>query len=124
MPHWFVTTGSTQDALAVCVRRSSLSRFPGVLHWPGVVTLWPRRRRPFRSSTLLKDAFGLTDAESRFAGALFNSLNLSDAAQSTGITDSTARSYLKRIFMKTGTRRQPELVSLLSAISIAAGFKD
>ena len=39
--------------------------------------------------------------------------NLADAARQIGLTEESARTYSKRIFAKTGTSRQPALVSLL-----------
>ena len=46
---------------------------------------------------------------------------LAEAAQMMGITLQSARTYSKRIFQKTGTRRQAELVRLLltSTLSLA-----
>ena len=123
-PQWFVTTGSAAAACVVCVRRTPFSPFPGIVRSPGVVTIWPRRLRRVGSARLLQGAFGLTDAETRLVVALFDSLNLSLAAKRSGVTYSTARSYLKRIFMKTGTRRQPELVALLSAVAVGTALDE
>ena len=41
---------------------------------------------------------------------------LSREAGSTGIKTSTARSYLEKIFAKTGTNRQSQLVALLKSV--------
>ena len=40
---------------------------------------------------------------------------MSNAAAHCAVTQSTARTYLSRIFAKTGTHRQSELVSLLES---------
>ena len=40
--------------------------------------------------------------------------SLKDASENVGITESSGRTYLARIFAKTGTHRQAELVALLS----------
>jgi DNA-binding CsgD family transcriptional regulator len=61
----------------------------------------------------LASAYGFTHGEARLAGLLAADLNLAAAAQELGITESTARTVLKRILAKTGTRRQASLVRLL-----------
>lgn len=57
--------------------------------------------------------FGLTEAESRLAAKLLQGLSINDAAKTLGVTTNTARSYLKNVFAKTGTRRQSDLLRLL-----------
>lgn len=64
----------------------------------------------------LMDAFGLTPRESQLALALGDGAALSHAARRLGITEGTARQYLKSVFAKTGVRRQSELVALLSSL--------
>jgi len=59
--------------------------------------------------------YGLTGAESRLACALATGRDLGDAARALHITPESARTYLKRIFVKTDTRRQAELVRLILA---------
>lgn len=60
----------------------------------------------------LQTLFGLTPSEARLAHALAARRNLSDAAHDVGVTVTTARSYLKQIFLKTATSRQAQLVRL------------
>jgi DNA-binding CsgD family transcriptional regulator len=74
----------------------------------------PTSRIP--SVTALKRAYGLTLAEAELARALVSQKNLARAAEARGITVETARTYLKRVFFKTNTRRQPELVLLLMSM--------
>ncbi|MEP6559298.1 MAG: hypothetical protein ABJB17_12550 [Burkholderiales bacterium] len=66
---------------------------------------------------VLRTLFDLSAAESRLASALAGGLDLAQAAQAGGIQVSTARSYLERIFHKTGCHRQSELVRLLVGIA-------
>jgi PAS domain-containing protein len=61
----------------------------------------------------LGGAYGFTHGEAKLAGLLTADLTLADAASELGITESTARTVLKRILAKTGTRRQASLVRLL-----------
>jgi len=57
--------------------------------------------------------YGLTPAESRLAAKLAQGRSLEEAAAMLNIKIQTARSYIKRILNKTGTKRQVELVRLL-----------
>lgn len=57
--------------------------------------------------------FGLTPSEARLAHALVLGERLEQAADTTGVTLSTARTYLKHIFQKTHTNRQSELIRLV-----------
>lgn len=59
------------------------------------------------------DLFGLTPAEAKVALALLEGGGPRDAAESLGISFYTARAHLVRIFEKTGTGRQSELVRLM-----------
>jgi DNA-binding NarL/FixJ family response regulator len=65
------------------------------------------------SSAVVSKLFGLTDSEARLTKALAEGNRLEDAASLSGITISSARTYLKQIFGKTGTSRQAELVQLV-----------
>lgn len=67
---------------------------------------------------LLARLYGLTPSEAALAERLAGGDPLAAAAASHGIAESTARSHLARIFEKTGTHRQAELVKLL--VSLAA----
>ena len=56
--------------------------------------------------------YGLTPAQARLLRALIEGDRISDYAESAGITLNTARTHLKQIFAKTGTKRQTDLVRL------------
>ena len=62
----------------------------------------------------LKTVFGLTASEILLTLRLFGGETLREAAQTLGISYETARTKLKFIFHKTGTRRQTELVLLIA----------
>jgi DNA-binding CsgD family transcriptional regulator len=62
---------------------------------------------------VLQVLFDLTAAEARVAIALAAGSTVAQAAQAAGLTVKSARTYLERIFRKTGTVRQSELVGLL-----------
>ncbi len=58
----------------------------------------------------LREVFNLSRAEARLAHALVHGRSVEAAARELHISPHTARTQLKAIFAKTGTRRQPELV--------------
>ncbi|UZF92256.1 helix-turn-helix transcriptional regulator [Bosea sp. NBC_00550] len=60
-----------------------------------------------------RQLFDLTDTEAKFASALASGSSLTEAADIQGVRISTARTHLARIFQKTNTRQQSQLVSLL-----------
>lgn len=66
--------------------------------------------------------FNLTPAESRMAGQLLEGKSVVEAANALRITPQTARVHLKRIFGKTYTSRQSELMRLL--LSSPASLRD
>ncbi|MCA9604826.1 MAG: helix-turn-helix transcriptional regulator [Myxococcales bacterium] len=72
---------------------------------------------PDGSPALFARAFGLTPAESRIASALAKGLSLSEIAIRFGVQEGTVRNHIKRVFAKTGTTRQGELVALLTRIA-------
>lgn len=57
--------------------------------------------------------YGLTPAEARLASRLVRGMSPAQAAGALGLTVNTVRTHLKRIFSKTETRRQSDLVRLL-----------
>jgi DNA-binding CsgD family transcriptional regulator len=69
------------------------------------------------STDLLRCHFGLTQAEARLALQLVAGETLRSAAVKLNITYETARTCLKKIFKKTETCRQAELVlAILTAL--------
>jgi DNA-binding CsgD family transcriptional regulator len=66
-----------------------------------------------RNEERLRQLYGLTRAEARLATALVHAGSLEEAAAAAGITGSTARGYLTRIFARTGVNRRAELVRLI-----------
>ena len=61
----------------------------------------------------LHDIFGLTPAEIRVAVAIFNGQTPKEAAASLGVSFFTVRGHLVRVFEKTNTNRQAQLVRLM-----------
>ncbi|HVY52568.1 MAG TPA: PAS domain-containing protein [Devosia sp.] len=67
---------------------------------------------------LLWRAFGLTESEATLAEALLSGSTLADFAQEREVSKQTLRNQLVGVMRKTGTRRQSELVSLLTRLSL------
>jgi DNA-binding CsgD family transcriptional regulator len=57
--------------------------------------------------------FGLTPAEVRVTKAICQGRQLTDYAKSSGISIQTVRTVLKRVFAKTGTHSQSQLISMI-----------
>lgn len=77
------------------------------------VFLGDPKRRTGDLIGVLNELYGLTPGETRLTLLLLSDCSLEEAARLLGISRSTVRSVLKRIFEKTGTNRQSGLVRLL-----------
>jgi DNA-binding CsgD family transcriptional regulator len=64
------------------------------------------------------DLFRLTAREAQVALLLVEGLDLNEIAERLGLRIGTARNHLKRVFEKTGTHRQGELIALLSKLKV------
>lgn len=67
-----------------------------------------------RSERDLRSAYGLTPSEARLTLVLLGGDTLRASAERLGVQYETARTTLKRVFQKTGARRQAELMLLLA----------
>jgi len=70
--------------------------------------------RPLPGAALV-ELYGLTPAETRLLQLLAQGRSLEDSANLLGIAITTARTHLRRLFAKTDTRRQTQLVRLVLA---------
>src|SRR5262249_8445356 len=66
-----------------------------------------------RRREVLRELYGLTEAETQLVELLCQGSSLDEAAGARGVTMNTARSQLKQVFAKTQTSRQSELVRLV-----------
>jgi DNA-binding CsgD family transcriptional regulator len=96
--------------------RHGLSLFAG-LRSPQIVLLIidPERRRP-SAPDLLVGLYGLTRREAVLASTLSCGKTVEEAAHELQMSYETARSHLRRIFEKTNTSRQAELILLLARL--------
>lgn len=68
------------------------------------------------ASAELLGALGLLPSEQRFLNSFLRANSLSEAATDTGVSDETARTYLKRVRAKLGVHRQMDLAGLISRL--------
>ncbi|MDH7795348.1 MULTISPECIES: LuxR C-terminal-related transcriptional regulator [unclassified Beijerinckia] len=94
--------GLSAGPCAVVLARESKSAFSPVLH------------------DQLRETFGLTAKEASIALSLASGLSLKETAIKENIVFGTARIHLERIFRKTETRQQSQLVALLNSIRFLA----
>lgn len=90
-------------------RDDLLDSYPGAAIAVFIDTLDGSRVQPER----LRAWFGLSAREAELAALLAGGRDLAASAQAMGIGIETARTHLERLFSKTDTRRQAELVSVL-----------
>lgn len=69
-----------------------------------------------RHGMALSVAFGLTPAEAKLAEHMASGAGIDETASSFGISRETARSQLKAVFAKTGTRTQAGLAALAARL--------
>lgn len=81
-----------------------------------IVFINDTRARLRLDPALLHRLFGITAAECRLAEALLEGSTLTAMAHRLGISENTAHTHLKRLFEKTDTNRQAELVRLLMGL--------
>src|SRR5215813_10463978 len=66
----------------------------------------------------LTDAYGLTLAQARVARAVSSGTTIADTAQRLCVSPNTVKTHLRRVYEKTGTSRQAELVRLMTIIGL------
>ncbi|WP_420969813.1 helix-turn-helix transcriptional regulator [Bradyrhizobium sp. B120] len=71
---------------------------------------------PVISQASLMAVFSLTPVQAQLASLLVQGKSLKEIATQLHISSGTARNHLKAVFVRTATRRQSELVLLLSRI--------
>ena len=71
-----------------------------------------RRQAHVRSADqrLLEQRFELSPAQAQLATLLYGGASVKQAAVKLGITEGSARQYLKKVFEKTGVKRQLDLI--------------
>lgn len=62
---------------------------------------------------MLERRFELTPAQAQLAALLYDGTSVKQAAVKLGITEGSARQYLKKVFEKTGAKRQLDLIRMI-----------
>lgn len=76
-----------------------------------------RGQVPSLDPAMLRDLFGLTDAESRVAEAYLRADTVKDVAAILGVSANTVKTHLAAAYLKTGCTRQAQFVRLLMSLS-------
>ena len=79
-------------------------------------------RFPVPSSGHVQQVFGLTAAETRVAMAMLDGKTVEALADELCISRNTARTHLQRLFAKTGTTRQADLIRILLGVHAPLRF--
>ena len=66
---------------------------------------------------LVGRAFGLTPAEQRVLSHIVEAGSVAEAAERLRVSETTVKTHLHRVFSKTGTARQADLVKLLTGFA-------
>jgi DNA-binding CsgD family transcriptional regulator len=89
-----------------------------------IVIVTPVVPRDVPAAKVIQGLFDLTPGEAKIAALIGSGEQPRETAVKLGIAEETARSVLKRVFSKTGVRRQAELVALLGGVSLPRGGSD
>ncbi len=71
--------------------------------------------RPTMTANLIRGLFGLSEAEASLTIALCSGRTLEEVALERGTSINTIKTQLKSVFLRTGTKRQADLISLVLA---------
>lgn len=70
---------------------------------------------PPSAPKVIAELYGLTPSELRVLLAVFETGSIDDIATALGVSVPTVKTHLRRLFDKTGTRRQTDLVKLVAS---------
>ncbi|MBX9777920.1 MAG: LuxR C-terminal-related transcriptional regulator [Xanthobacteraceae bacterium] len=118
---------SARQPLAVLVAPFAAAQVAQLMpgrHSAVVVMVSDPAAKPQAAPQLLSALYGLTRREAALVSLLLEGLDLRDAAERLGLAMNTVRTHLRAVFHKTGTRRQSELIGLLSRSIAMLGRAD
>jgi DNA-binding CsgD family transcriptional regulator/GAF domain-containing protein len=101
---------SLKEPLSVLVSHLALRAPLGAHAGLKLVFVSDPESEPRAPDETLRALYNLTLAEARLTGLLLKGRSVKEAAEELQVTLNTARTHLKRVFSKTGTRRQAELI--------------
>lgn len=102
------------------IRAQALRGLPADIfaHSRAVAIITDLSERARTDGDLLRRLFALTPQEATVARLLMEGSSPRQIAEICGLSYETARGYVKKLLAKTGTQRQSQLISLLSAVKI------
>ncbi|MDR0780938.1 MAG: helix-turn-helix transcriptional regulator [Pseudomonadales bacterium] len=118
-----LTHGEKQSLTALRVQLLPLSPELQTLNpWPRPMALvlirpFEHKRQAPPKAAMLRELYELSPAETRVALLLFQNSDLPGIARDLSISMGTVRDHLHRIFNKTGTRSQADLIRLLAGLA-------
>lgn len=99
------------DDLTLMLQPTRFSVLPGMARPVAIATLRVQVREDERhGAALLRDLFGLSDREATMAEKLSRGDMIVEAGKKLHLTEETSRNYSKRIYARTGSRGQADLV--------------
>lgn len=102
---------AVNDDLTLMLQPANFAMVPGIPRPVAVATLRVEAREDERSgAAVLRDHFGLSPREAALAEKLSRGEMIVEAGRQLHLTSETARNYSKRIYARTGTRGQADLV--------------
>jgi DNA-binding CsgD family transcriptional regulator/PAS domain-containing protein len=109
-----ISRPSGKRPFSVLIMPASRSAFRMSSRNPAVIVFVsdPDENTP-RAAELLTRIYGLTAAESKLAAQLMQGETLVHAAEHLGVSHNTARTHLQKIYQKTNTSHQGDLVRVL-----------
>jgi DNA-binding CsgD family transcriptional regulator/PAS domain-containing protein len=113
----FPRPGKKPFHLLVSPLRSESAALPG--RAVVAVFLSDPEMTPVVPAEVLRMLFGLTPAEARLALSIFAGHSLSETAEMTCVSRETVKSQMASVLVKTGARRQSELVRLVARLPLA-----
>ncbi|MCF4128261.1 helix-turn-helix transcriptional regulator [Methylobacterium sp. SyP6R] len=109
--------GPDEPGVSVCVSPLDDEAAPG-----RAVVVARLLRAQGKIEVQLRTLFGLTRAEAQVGAGLAHGGCLAEIAAELGISVTTARTHVARIFLKTGTRQQSQLVALVAAVQLPVAY--
>jgi FixJ family two-component response regulator len=108
-----LSSGAAAPRLRAVVAPLSTTRGDGRTPLAAVLVDLPDRSGVAPNAEMLCRLYGLTQAEAQLAARLVAGESVQEACDGIGIAVTTGRTHLSRVFAKTGTSRQGDLVGLV-----------
>jgi len=109
----FRSSDARSSQLGILIRAIPRDRTKPADASPAIVVYASNSEQGNAFERLIATLFDLSPSEASLAALLTQGMTLTEAARELGLTESTVRSYSKRIFTKVGVNRQAELIRLI-----------